>query len=123
MKVKWVCPFLFKFIYEMLILKIKLWCQGKVNFILHFFLRIEGSFDRTACLSPWMGLALAIALVSRWDVRQWQVPKAGVRIFLGCRVVGMTSLCSSAEASSSSLCFLLESPLSKETISCPREET
>lgn len=36
-----------------------------------------------------VGLALAIALVSRWHVRQWQVPKAWVRIFLGCRAVGI----------------------------------
>jgi hypothetical protein len=36
-----------------------------------------------------VGLALAIALVSRWEVRQWQVPKAWARIFLGCRAVGI----------------------------------
>ena len=36
----------------------------------------------------WTGLALAFALVVRWDVGQWQVPKAWARIFLGCRAVG-----------------------------------
>jgi hypothetical protein len=35
-----------------------------------------------------VGLALGIALVSRWHVGQWQVPKALARIFLGCRAVG-----------------------------------
>ena len=67
-------------------------------------------------------LAIAIALVSRWHVWQWQVPKAWVRIFLGCRVMGivMTSLCSSAE----SQFFLLSSlTLSKDTVSCPRGES
>jgi hypothetical protein len=34
-------------------------------------------------------LALTIALVSRWHERQWQVPKACARIFLGCRAVGI----------------------------------
>ena len=36
-----------------------------------------------------MGLALAIALVSRWHVGQWQVPKAWARILLSCRAVGI----------------------------------
>jgi hypothetical protein len=34
------------------------------------------------------GLALGIALVAQWHERQWQVPKAWVGIFLGCRAVG-----------------------------------
>jgi len=70
-----------------------------------------------------MGLALGIALVSRWHEWQWQVPKALARILLGFRAVGIfwTSLSSSAE--SRSLCFVLKSPLSKQTNSCPRGET
>jgi hypothetical protein len=46
-------------------------------------------FGTTLIVMGRVGLALAIALVSRWHVWQWQVPKAWARIFLGCGAVGI----------------------------------
>ena len=51
---------------------------------------MKGQFKQICEWLVWVGLALVIALVSGWHVRQWQVPKAWARqIFLGCRAVGI----------------------------------
>ncbi len=72
-----------------------------------------------------MGLALGIALVSRWHEWQWQVPKALARILLGCSAVGIfldESLFVSGAQPQFYLSFF-KSTLYKEMISCPRGET
>ena len=71
----------------------------------------------------WVGLALAIALVSRWQVGQWQVPKARARIFLGCCAVGIRRVYRLLSPAPLILLFLFSCPTqSRETIICPRGE-
>jgi hypothetical protein len=70
-------------------------------------------------LAGW-DLALAIALVSRWEVRQWQVPKAWARIFLGCgAVVFLDESLFVSRVQSPVLYVSFKVPVIWETLSCP----